>query len=333
MANTQKGPKDVWWSTFTGHSKKERALTGRTDVPKKEAQAEKSETKEKHKSAEVSKLPTPDQEPAHVSTVYTPRSVQSNNQTITRPLFTLPNGPIENEVSRNNGVDIFFRRAISLSGFEPGTLVSTIMSFVRGGPLEKILDAESTIASRFVRPNAYKKSPYLRAPIFVFFMTPQGANNFMAYATNNALLTFNGLRIQVAWANDKILLNEELDPHVAEDAKYYSASRVIVLSHPINKTPPEPLASRKININARENYTRSFSCESLKRDFAQFGQIIDVTPVCSSKLSVCIQFADIRSAMLSMRTLNENNSVMRAKYSLWRARYVRDVTCRPCYPI
>lgn len=270
------------------------------------------------------------------------------------------------------------RRVVRLSGFPKGASIGAVISFVRGGPLEKITFIPGGIPGRLrldiVSPNLSTSFPLSNSttlppsngttipsnhssvqansttppsstmfPPFsssvspdalnVHFLSATDAKHFMAYATDSSLLKFNGTGLSAQWAEEQNqkLRGYELSPHIADEVNHYNASRILILSHYMEGKTPISRALKHRYPRPAENYTGDFNCNAIIVDFGQFGQIVEVTPVISSKLSVSIQFADIRSAILVMHTLNSSRSVLRAKYSLWSVKYARDITCKACF--
>lgn len=235
-----------------------------------------------------------------------------------------------------------YRRVVKLLGFPVNTSPSSLVGLVRGGSLEKVAMIEGD------RPLAMAQSSVVRGPIIpprtvgtspsilLHFLLPLEASSFLSFVNNSSLVEFRGKRLLAQWANQdqaKNLRDLELAPHISEEINRHSASRVVILSCYNHAKAPSDRALKLSYPHPRENFHTSFNCNALKVDFGQFGQIIDVTPVISPKLSVSIQFADIRSAILVMHTFNSRNSVLRSKYAIWSAKYARDVTNKPCFNV
>lgn len=206
------------------------------------------------------------------------------------------------------------RRIVSLSGMTPSTSLAAVVGAVCGGALEKVTHSPET------------------QRVDVHFLRALDADNFVRYATLALFTGVNGTVLRVAWAPNSRGLKTGHSPvprYITEEVESYHASRTITLSRSVVKTPSKVAAKRRYP-DALENFTATFNVDALRWDFAQFGVIIEVTPMVSSKLSVSVQFADIRSAVLAMHTLRQRGSLMHLKYARWTSKFVRDATQRPC---
>ncbi|OBA20763.1 hypothetical protein METBIDRAFT_230331 [Metschnikowia bicuspidata var. bicuspidata NRRL YB-4993] len=210
------------------------------------------------------------------------------------------------------------RRILCVAGLPATTSMATTMSLVCGGGLEKVVFHDG-------------HSPTVE----VHFLSPESAHKFHEYSERLPLLAINGYPLSVTWAKPTRGLpagHAPLASYVAEEVEGYRASRVIVLTRPVPKRQTDTAASRGYP-DARDNYSADLNIEKVKWDFVQFGGIVEVMPMILSKLSISIQYTDIRSAILAMHTLSQKSSLLYSKYSLWSAKYVRDVTNRPCLTV
>lgn len=229
-------------------------------------------------------------------------------------------------------------RSIILSGFSKGTSASSILSLVRGGPLEKVTfvngEAELLGQGFHSKDKSGTFPTYIRYPAVVLsFLYPADALRFMEYATGSSLLRFHNKPLSAQWAYKwyiKSLRESPLALHIIDEVLANKASRFVILSRSSRKTITDVPQGHK-HPSAYGCFSVTFNCNELKFNFSQFGQIVEVTPILDRKLAVCIQFADIRSAILVMHTFKSKNSVLSVKYSLWNIQYLRDAADLPCY--
>lgn len=258
------------------------------------------------------------------------KTVQQTNGVTSLPAPLIPK---DTTITPKNGwkiSDDTHRRLVCLSGIPKGSSLAAVVSFVRGGPLERISNFIPRIPD-FQEHLKNRSFPDLQ--LYVEFLTHKDACQFLIYVNRTSLLKVTGQSIRAHWAKESTRFKEKpIDPRVENEVKRHGASRVIILSHHIPGKTPVDRALRQKYPNPVENFS-SFNCNALKVDFGQFGEIVEVLPVISPKVSVSIQFADIRSAILVMNTVTKQNTVLNAKYSLWKVKYARDVTNKPCYSI
>lgn len=322
MANFDKLSKDDWWTSITKQNKW--------------APSERPEEQRKHrffpKKVHYSLIFKKTDKSASTSQILDSGTKKAVRET--KDVSSLP-APLIPKVSEGSskGAKVckeVHRRLVCLSGIPKGSSLAAVVSFVRGGALERVSNFFPRIPD-FKERVERDSVPDLQ--VYLEFITHKGACRFLAYVNRTALLKITGQSISAQWAKEISRFKERpIEPHIDNEVKQYGASRVLILSHHIaGKTPVEKALKQKYP-NPMENFS-SFNCNALKVDFGQFGEIVEVLPMISPKLSVSIQFADIRSAIVVMNTVTKHNTVLNAKYSLWKVKYARDVTNKPCYSI
>lgn len=339
MANTENTSKDISWTTLTGQNKKLLSLT-RFDERKRGFLSRNifsSLLFKKNDKADNKPCSVPLPKSAALATL----TFAQNLQVAKSPsLFTSNSAESSTgKTTPRSNNDSMYRRMVRVTGIPKGTLVATVLGFVRGGGLEKIEDLGTTSSAprdanhRSNDPRPAKQHSNSQT-VHLYFLTAEGASSFIAYANKCSILKLHGKHLYARWAHDKATAATkeiELDLQVAEEVKNNGASRVLILSHYMAGKTPISQALKLKYPHPIENFTGGFNCNAIKMDLSQFGQIVEVLPMISPKLSISFQFADIRSAILVMNTFNKPNSVLRGKYSLWKAKYARDVTNKPCY--
>lgn len=209
------------------------------------------------------------------------------------------------------------RRVVAFSEFCKGMTVPLVLAQISGGTLEKVVYHEK------------------QGVLEVFFLCQKYADSFMEVALKSGLFVVNGRSLAVRWSDSVEARNCELKPlpnYVIAEVELCKASRVVILSKSVLGKKLE-LGMKRNYPNAKHNFTKNFDIEMIKWDFILFGGIVEVMPVVSSRLSVLLQFTDIRSALLAMHTMKQKDSEIRAKYPDWHLRYGKDPTARPCYRV
>lgn len=210
------------------------------------------------------------------------------------------------------------RRVVVLGGLLPEVSVSSILSQVCGGPLEKAVYIE------------LKMNPLLE----LHFLSPDLARAFMDYS-KTGIFVVNGERLRTAW---RISLERYGDIYrlpsadVVDRVLNHLASRVLTLS----KAVPTKTASRSKFVKGfpcpKVNFSSEFDFSAILYDFGSVGEIVEATPMLSANLSLSLHFTDIASAIEAMRLLKEQ-SFLHTKYAGWTVKYAKDPTARPCFEI
>lgn len=209
------------------------------------------------------------------------------------------------------------RRSVLLHGIPGNTAIGNVVAQIRGGALEKIV---------------YHKTadPCLE----VHFLSAAKANLFLKYATETGLFMVNGKHLDVSWAQaSREETPSHLPAYIVEEVDYFHASRMLVLSQPVEGKVAKDYRSKRVYPVPEENFSNDFDAESVKWDFHRFGTIVEIMPVISKKLSVSIQFADIRSAVMAKKAFDKKESAFAHKYSAWALKYARDPTNKPCFEV
>lgn len=209
------------------------------------------------------------------------------------------------------------KKVIKISGLSKGMCVPSIVAQVTGGGLEKLVYHEN--------------ENWLE----VFFLSTVNARKFMSYCCETGLFVVNGKSLLVEWSSSPEAKASEKAPlpnYVVEEVEMSKASRVVILSQHV-PGQSSGLASTRKYPNPRAKFSEGFRIETVKWDFIAFGGIVEVAPIISLVLSVSIQFKDIRSALLAMRSMKQETSMLRTKYPQWTLQYGKDPAERPCYAV
>lgn len=197
----------------------------------------------------------------------------------------------------------------------------SIISQVCGGPLERIVFHE------------HKKGSMME----LYFIFPEHAKSFYKFGSNTGLLVLNGERLSLEWANrnnsHEVEYCHPLVPkYLMQEINYYGARRCLIFS----KTIPDKLTRHSHAMHypsPRTHLSRDLDIEEIRKDFAIFGEIIDIASVISRKLCFCLHFADIRSAIIAKKECEHEGSLFNSKYSNWSIWYGKDPTDKPCLSV
>lgn len=201
--------------------------------------------------------------------------------------------------------------------------IQSLLSQVYGGPLEKVNVSKDQ-----------RGAPARGARLH--FLFNEDAKSFISYGLSNNF-RINGHIVKPQWAPKSTcsLSNmnfDEVKDMVSANAcagrqEGTRARRCIVVKKTgCTKSP----RSRQLHSN-RQNLC-SFDYKDLRKDFEQFGEISEISPMISRKLCVSVSFYDVRSAINALESFGEPDSFMHKKYNQdWTMAYGRDTTDRACY--
>ncbi|CAI4036532.1 hypothetical protein SMKI_15G3790 [Saccharomyces mikatae IFO 1815] len=205
-------------------------------------------------------------------------------------------------------------RSVSISDIPRGTGIASVLSQVRGGSLERI------IVYRYDTPERSLHK------VDLFFLNYDGAQSFMRYA-NTSVFKVNGVRLKPEWifleSTYENVIKEQSVNRIVEEEKLIS--RCLIVKKSSTKT-----VFNKSNQDRSQNL-ETINVRELEKDFQNFGEILEITPIVSRKLCVSIFFYDISSAMRAMEEYEQKGSGLNNKYfKTWTIWYGKDITDQPC---
>lgn len=223
--------------------------------------------------------------------------------------------------SRKSLDSLHTRRIIVIRNLLTACGVKSTLSQVCGGPLERIVFHE------------HKKG----SEIELYFLFPEHARKFYEFGSNTGLLVLNGTHLTVEWANKTNVQGlEHIHPtipnYLKHEVDYFGARRCLIFS----KSVPEK-SNRHSQVmhypSPRTHLSKDLNIEEIEKDFAAFGEIVEIASVISRKLCFCLHFADIRSAIIIKKECETEGSTLNAKYNAWSIWYGKDPTDKPCLTI
>lgn len=213
------------------------------------------------------------------------------------------------------------RRVVVIKDITGMCGAKSVVSQICGGPLERIVFHE------------HKKD----STIELYFIFPEHAKKFYNYGTSTGLLVLNGGFLSLEWANrtnthDFEHYHPSVPKYLMNEISFYGARRCLIFS----KSVPDKLTRHSYVMHypsPRTHLSKDLDIEEIKKDFAAFGEIIDIASVISRKLCFCLNFADIRSAIIAKKECELEGSLFNSKYNNWSIWYGKDPTDRPCLTI
>ncbi|QLG70665.1 hypothetical protein HG535_0A06070 [Zygotorulaspora mrakii] len=228
----------------------------------------------------------------------TPLMIEGKN------FVTTSSSEYESGVSTEQGNSIVF------SNIPDNTGIASVLSQICGGPLASIKE---------YRDGSNNKLTELE----VSFLTREAALSFMSYGRTN-LFKINGFHMTPQWSK-----NTEMDSALLTDSScedILGICRCLVLKKYLPSN-----AKAKNNDASKDSLLDKFDVVEIKRDFSEFGEILEIAPVVSRKLCISIGFYSIDSSMKAMFHYEDPNTYLHKKYfKSWAAWYGKDITDRPC---
>lgn len=204
---------------------------------------------------------------------------------------------------------------VVLGNIPYGTGLKSIINQVHGGPLKELRFVESGI------PGINFDKVELN------FMTKEDAQAFIKYAESQ-LFKVNGRHFETIWAPPGSMEDDSHEDYMLDDGMethFGSPCRSLILKR-------YPKRSKFKRTGSKQDLVlEHFDIKQLKEDFGEFGDIMEITPIVSRKLSVSVYFYDVISAMKAIYSYQDKNSAFHKKYyRSWAMWYGRDVTDKPC---
>ncbi|CAI4052021.1 Ssp2p SKDI_15G3810 [Saccharomyces kudriavzevii IFO 1802] len=221
---------------------------------------------------------------------------------------------LDEKITGSQNQALLKTRSISINDIPRGTGIASVLSQVRGGSLERI------VVYRYDTPERSLHK------VDLFFLNCDGAQSFMRYATTN-IFKVNGVHLKPEWifleSTYENIMKEQSVNRILEEGKLIS--RCLIVKKSLTKT-----VLKKTNQDKAQNL-ENIDIQELEKDFRNFGEVLEITPIVSRKLCVSIFFYDISSAMRAMEEYGQKGSYINTKYfKAWTIWYGKDITDQPC---
>ncbi|ODV60680.1 Ssp2p ASCRUDRAFT_35105, partial [Ascoidea rubescens DSM 1968] len=211
------------------------------------------------------------------------------------------------------------RRIVIVKEIPRKTGLITLLSYICGGPLERIV-----------------KNMYPINSVELHYMYSKDAESFMKYS-QTGLFVVSGRHLKTEWASR--------DDHNLEDHNYsyhatipsplleqlkFGARRCLILKKEVNHGGSS--TSTRHYPSPRSHFSE-LDIKEIKEDFGRFGSMVEVVPIISKKLGLSINYFDVRSAILAKEAFDNKNSSFRRKYYDWNVWFGKDPTDKSCIPL
>lgn len=237
-------------------------------------------------------------------------------------------------------------KIVAITSIPKRMSISTLLSQTYGGPIEKI---------ELVRRDNYKfynnDEDFFKVnkiinwdevSVFLHFNKVEDAKEFYQYS-KSGMFRVNDVYLKTVWIP---IANNDKDD---DDKKYkdlmvtnsmegeQTARRVLVFKKPIvdNRYKHGKYHQGKTDSNPKLvlYYNEDFNVDEIRKDFEEYGKIVEILPVVSRKLCFGIEYYDVRSAIKVKNLIeqtteeqdsNERDNRLKRKYHGWYVWYGRD---------
>lgn len=246
----------------------------------------------------------------------------------------------------NNAELEFGKRVVRFKNFPFNVSVKAVVSQICGGPLEKV---EIISKPGMLCPSDLEngKFPLRNCCLDIWFLSPDEANRFMTF-TRTGLFLVNGHNFQPEWApahnqNRQRINYSDLNSikysYPFHDAAPTSISDEMIINQARRCIIMKKLIAKRGNKSSKHHYTdplENFSrmnFEAMKKDFLQFGAVLEFYPVVSKKLCFIVHFFEVKSAIDAKHSFDDELSNFHEKWRGWTIWYGADPSEKPCIDV
>lgn len=221
--------------------------------------------------------------------------------------------------SRINGSSSYFLkarepRAVMLLSLPPEANLPAVLSHVRGGQLERVI-----LGSR--------PEPFVE----FHFLDKKAADAFFKYA-RSGVFVINGVKPKVRRLPFDVISPGPVQSNIMQAVSKHRATRVIKMRRPGEL----PVVSEKEKASypvASEYYVKDLDIEEIRKDMAQFGEIIEIKALIANLCTLSIHYSALSELILAMRSFQLVGSAHQKKYQGWKVEYGKDPADVPCYNV
>ena len=237
---------------------------------------------------------------------------------------SIVNGTIFNTQATHGGVTekIPDFRIVAITSVPKKLSIPSLLGAVHGGPLEKVELVRKDNYQFYSDAGLYELNQPINwsvVSIFLHFSEYEDANDFYKYS-KTGLFKVNDIHLKTVWIPDiekRTGIDDSGDggsdnddyqviSHLMKDEE--KARRVLVFKKPLNDKRNKANKRRMGYPDPTVNYSEDFDVEEIKRDFGQYGKLVEVLPVVSRKLCFGLQYYDVRSAIKVKRVIHSPNA-------------------------
>ncbi|ODQ44587.1 hypothetical protein PICMEDRAFT_74311 [Pichia membranifaciens NRRL Y-2026] len=241
-------------------------------------------------------------------------------------------------------------KIVAITSIPKKMSVSALLTQIYGGPLEKIDLVRKDNYQFYNDESLYKLNQpvnWSEVSIFLHFNKNEDAKSFYQYS-KSGLFRVNDVHLKTVWipnlGEERLYEDDEDETQSREESLLVSslmtgeekARRVLVFKRPIFDKKSKLEKKKPGYPDPTINYSEDFDIEEIKKDFGDYGKLVEILPVVSRKLCFGVQYYDVRSAIrvknviqrgghgLDGDELNDQDLELRRKYNGWYVWYGKD---------
>ncbi|KAA8899202.1 hypothetical protein TRICI_006371 [Trichomonascus ciferrii] len=198
-------------------------------------------------------------------------------------------------------------RSVQFRGIPASVGLSSIVAQSSGGPLERIETKPEGGGGTYT--------------VELHFLHPANSTSFFNYASTGRFIV-NG-QPYLPYRNHSHYNIKSRS--VLEEMLYRGARRCVTLKM-LNSAEYLKSANKKNGYNVSLNLT----LEWIKKHFEKLGQIVSIQPMITTTVTICIQYADVRSAIRAKSFFDKRDDDWAKLYSRWTLKYGKDPVDKTC---
>lgn len=215
------------------------------------------------------------------------------------------------------------RRIVIFNDLPKNIGVGALLAQIGGGPLEKVMYSYGD-----------KHDSNNVSYVELHFLFPADAAHFMKFARFH-LFKVNGVHLIPRWgqkdSGSPSDIQQYINPDLCGNIQNFDstgARRCLIMKKYSRK---HKSLSKDLN---PKSHIYDLDIQEIIKDFNQFGQILEISPLISRKICLQINFHDIRSAIEAVKSYETSNSYLNDRYSKdWSIWYGKDIVDKPCIEV
>ena len=241
-------------------------------------------------------------------------------------------------------------KIVAITSIPKKISVSALLTQIYGGPLEKIDLVRKDNYQFYSDESLYQLNQpvnWSEVSIFLHFNKTEDARSFYQYS-KTGLFRVNDVHLKTVWipnlGEERLYEGDDDETQSREESLLVSslmagdekARRVLVFKRPIFDKKSKLEKKKAGYPDPTINYSEDFDMEEIKKDFGDYGKLVEILPVVSRKLCFGVQYYDVRSAIrvknviqrgshgMDGDELNDQDLELRRKYNGWYVWYGKD---------
>lgn len=206
-------------------------------------------------------------------------------------------------------------KIVAITNIPKKLSIPSLLHQIHGGPLEKIELVKKNNYQFFNDEKLYafnKPINWNEVSIFLHFNRYEDARNFYLYS-KTGFFRVNDIHLKTLWIPE---LDDSLEDYKTTENNLLvtnlmkgeeRARRVLVFKKPLHEKRSKHCIKRRPGYpDPTVNYSDDFDIDEIRKDFGQYGKLIEILPVVSRKLCFGIQYYDVRSAIKVKRIVQSS---------------------------